>query len=114
MPTHAMKRVTVVCEALSREPVTRLLREAGAQGYTLFPVEGLGDHGARTSELAEFGNIQIEAIVPAEVCERLLAALERDYFPHYAMIAYETDVRVRRPAKFDGGQTSPTPRRNSS
>lgn len=100
MTMHAMKLVTIVCEALAREPVTRLLREVGAHGYTLFEVEGEGSHGARTAEMDMLANIQIEVVVPATVCERLLESLERDFFPTYAMIAYESDIRVRRPGKF--------------
>ena len=30
----------------------------------------------------------------------MLERLERDFFPRYAMIAFESDVRVVRPEKF--------------
>jgi nitrogen regulatory protein PII len=100
MPAHAMKLVTIICEALARDAVTRLLREVGAQGYTLFEVEGVGAQGERRAEIAEFGNIQVEVIVPAAGCERLMERLEKEFFPKYAMVAYEADVRVRRPGKF--------------
>jgi nitrogen regulatory protein PII len=100
MPAHAMKLVTIICEALARDAVTRLLREVGAHGYTLFEVEGAGAKGERTAEISEFGNIQVEVIVPAAVCERLMERLEKEFFPKYVMVAYEADVRVRRPAKF--------------
>ena len=100
MPAHAFKLATIICEALARDAVTRLLRDVGANGYTLFEVEGSGAKGERTADIAEFGNIQIEAIVPAAVCERLMDRLEKEFFPKYAMVAYDTDVRVRRPSKF--------------
>ncbi len=95
-----MKLVTIVCEALARVPVTRLLCEAGAHGYTLFEVEGVGAHGVRTAEMLELANIPIEVIVPGAVAERLQEQLEKEFFPKYAMITYECDVRVRRPDKF--------------
>jgi nitrogen regulatory protein PII len=95
-----MKLVTVVCEALAREHLIRLLREEGAQGYTLFPVEGTGAKGARVAGLQEFSNIQVEVIVPPAVAESLLARLQREMLPHFAIIVYETDVRVLRPEKF--------------
>ena len=41
MKLHSMKLVTIVCEALARSAVTELLKEIGAHGYTLFPVEVL-------------------------------------------------------------------------
>ena len=36
MNTHSMKLVTIICEALAREPLKKLLTETGAHGYTLF------------------------------------------------------------------------------
>ena len=42
MTTHAMKLVTIVCEAYAKAAVTKLLRDVGAHGYTLFAGEGDG------------------------------------------------------------------------
>ena len=95
-----MKLVTIVCEAHAREAVTKLLREVGAHGWTLFAVEGDGSQGRRPADIPEFANIQIEVVVPSEVAEKLLARLEKDFFPRYAMIAFESDVRVLRREKF--------------
>jgi len=100
MKTHAMKLVTIVCEAYAKVALTKLLREIGAHGYTLFPVEGDGARGRRDADIPEFTNIQIEVIVPPEVAQTLLARLEKDFFPRYGMIAFESDVRVLRPHKF--------------
>lgn len=100
MPTHNMKLVTIICEALARDAVTRLLREVGAHGHTLFEVEGFGSNGHRTGEMMELANIQIEVLVPPATCERLMEELETKFFQRYAMIAHESDVRVRRPHKF--------------
>ena len=95
-----MKLVTIVCEAYAKDSVTKLLREVGAQGYTLFPVEGDGSRGKRPADIPEFANIQIEVIVPPAVAEQLLEALGRELFARYAMVAFESDVRVLRPQKF--------------
>lgn len=95
-----MKLVTVICEALAREPLVRLLTECGAHGYTVFSVEGAGAKGGRPGDIAEFGNIQMEAIVPPTVAETVLARLEAEFFPRYAIIVHESDVRVLRPGKF--------------
>jgi len=100
MNTHPMKLVTIVCEALARGPLTALLNEVGAHGYTLFTVEGSGAQGHRAADIEEFANIQVEVIVPPSVADRLLARLEEDFFSRYAMIAYESDVRVLRRDKF--------------
>jgi nitrogen regulatory protein PII len=95
-----MKLVTIVCEAYAKEAVTKLLHEAGAHGYTLFAVEGDGSRGKRPADIPEFANIQIEVLVQPAVANILLERLEKEYFPRYGMIAFESDVRVLRPKKF--------------
>lgn len=100
METYPMKMVTIICEALAKEAITRLLRETGAHGFTVFEVEGAGDKGERTMEMWEFANLQFEVIVPPPVATRLLERLQCEFFPRYTMVAYETDVRVLRPQKF--------------
>lgn len=100
MNTYPMKLLTVVVEALARERVTRILAEEGARGHTSFPVEGLGAKGSRVADIEEFTNVQIEVVLPALVAERILARLQRDLLPHFAIIVYETDIRVLRQEKF--------------
>ena len=100
MKTHPTKLVTIIAEALSRGPLTRLLEEVGAHGYTLFQVAGSGARGDRPADIEEFANIQVEVILPPEGAERLLARLESEFFPRFGMIAYESDIRVLRPKKF--------------
>ncbi len=100
MTTYPMKLVTVVCEALAREPLLRVFQQSGAHGYTLFPVEGAGAQGERPGDIAEFGNIQAQVVVTAEVAEVILARLNQELFPRFAMIAYAADVQVIRSGKF--------------
>jgi nitrogen regulatory protein PII len=100
MNTHPMKLVTIVCEAYAKDAVTKLLHEVGAHGYTLFAVEGDGSRGKRPADIPEFANIQLEVLVQPAVATTLLERLEKDFFPRYGMIAFESDVRVLRPKKF--------------
>lgn len=100
MKLHSMKLVTIVCEALARSAVTELLKEIGAHGYTLFPVEGVGAQGSRVADIEEFANIQIEVILQTDPAMQLLARLETDFFARFAMIAYSSDIEVIRSAKF--------------
>ena len=100
MKLHAMKLVTIICEALARSAVTELLHEIGAHGYTLFPVEGVGAQGSRVADIEEFANIQIEVLLPPERALELLSRLEQDFFSRFAMIAYSTDIEVIRSHKF--------------
>ena len=100
MDTHPMKLVTIVCEAYALAAVTKLLREVGAHGWTHFAVEGAGEGGERAGEMKEFANVQIEVVLQPAVAQAVLARLEREFFPRYGMIAFESDVRVMRSGKF--------------
>ena len=95
-----MKLITVVCEAYALGAVKSLLRETGAHGWTHFPVEGDGAGGERSGETPECSNVQIEVVLPAEASEKLLTRLEREFFPLYGMVVFESDVRVIRSGKF--------------
>ena len=97
---HPMKLVTIVSEAILEERVVELLFEAGGHGYTAFHVRGSGNQGARSADISETSNVQIQAIVKASVAEKLLTRLQEELFKDYAMVAYESDVRVLRPNKF--------------
>jgi hypothetical protein len=43
----------------------------------------------------------LETLVSSAVAEGLWAILQRDYFPHYAIIAYTQTVQVIRGEKYD-------------
>jgi hypothetical protein len=44
--------------------------------------------------------VRIETLVSPEVAVRIWAALERDFFPHYAVSAWQYDVKVARLARY--------------
>ncbi len=95
-----MKLVTIVTEAYALDSVKNLLREVGAHGCTHFPVEGTGAGGERAGEIKEFANVQIEIVLQPAAAQTLLERVEKELFPRYCMIAFESDVRVIRSAKF--------------
>ncbi len=100
MTTYPMKRVTIICEALAREDVLRLIEDTGAHGWTLWEVQGSGSQGHRAADIPEFANIQVEIILQPDAAESLLTRLSSELFPNFAMVAYETEIRVLRPSKF--------------
>lgn len=101
MARTAMKLLTVVAEAVLRERLTAAILEAGASGFTIVDAVGQGSRGLRSTTVLDGQNIRIEAIVNDGAAERLLGLLERDYFPHYAVVAWAADVFVVRANKFD-------------
>jgi len=96
--TVELERVTIVAESVLESRLIALVRELGARGWTLTEVRGEGSRGVRASEWE--GNVKIETLVPKAVADRLLASLARDYFPHYAVVAYADRVRVVRGEKY--------------
>jgi nitrogen regulatory protein PII len=100
MNLHPMKLVTIICEAILEDRVVELLRQTGTHGHTAFPVRGSGSQGERSADMMETGNIQIEAILKPSVATSVLERLQGELFASYAMVAYESDVRVLRPDKF--------------
>jgi hypothetical protein len=42
------------------------------------------------------GNIRLETVVGEGVVDTILSALEKDYFPHYAVSCWVSDVEVIR------------------
>jgi len=100
MNLHTMKRVTIICESILEDRVLELLQETGARGHTAFPVRGGGHQGERYADITETANVQIDVILKPAIAETLLQRLQSELFAAYAMVAYESDVRVLRPDKF--------------
>ena len=101
MNTVALKKVTIVAEAVLAPFIVREIRELGASGYTVIDVRGEGSRGVRASEW-EGDNVMVETLVGAGTADRILAHVAAEYFEHYAVIAYVTDVHVVRGDKYLG------------
>ncbi len=97
---HPMRLVTIVCEALARDLVVRMAEECGSHGATISPAAGFGASGERPADIEEGANIRVEFVVTPETAARIAARVERELFPRFACILWETDVRVLRRAKF--------------
>jgi nitrogen regulatory protein PII len=100
MNLHPMKLVTIICEAVLEERIVEVLHECGAHGHTAFDVRGSGRQGSRSADLVESGNVQIQVIAKPAAAEAMLERLHGQFFQDYAMVAYESEVRVMRPDKF--------------
>ncbi|MFC4991963.1 P-II family nitrogen regulator [Rubritalea tangerina] len=94
-----MKKVTIVAERLLKEPILKLIKQHGSTGYTLIACEGEGSRGVHASDW-EGRNIQVETIVSPDNADAILDAVCDGFTDHYAVIAYHSDVIVRRKNKF--------------
>lgn len=99
MNTTERQMITVIAEAVLERKLTDLMLHQGARGYSLSHAHGRGTRGVHTEDW-EGPNVRIESIVPADVADRILSQLVEHHFPHYAIVAFTTDVRVARPEKF--------------
>ena len=95
-----MRLITIVTEASLEDQLCRDLTELGASGYTVSNARGRGSRGVRDAGWSSSGNVRIEVICNPALAERIFERLAQRYFDHYAMVAFETEARVMRPAKF--------------
>lgn len=114
MARTSMKLVTIVAEAVLKERLTAVILGAGASGFTIVEASGQGSRGLRSTTVVDGQNIRIEAILQDQAAESLLETLEREYFPHYAVIAWVGEVSVIRSEKFGLQSTSSVPRAHRS
>lgn len=99
MQTTSLIKLTVIAEAVLRDRLIAEILSAGATGYTSSAAEGEGSRHLRSGDLPG-DNVRIETIVNEQVADRLLAQLANQYFPHFALIAYTSEVRVIRGEKY--------------
>ena len=101
MQTVAVTLVTIVAEKVLATRLTRAVMAAGATGYTMTEASGVGSRDMRASTL-DGENMRIEVLAGDAVAEALLVMLARDWFPHYAVVAWVDSVRVVRGEKYAG------------
>lgn len=99
MNTVPLKKVTIIAEAVLEPRLVQELRALGVTGYTVSGAHGEGSRGVRASEW-EGDNVMVETLVGARTADRILEHVAQEYFEHYAVIAYVTDVQVVRGDKY--------------
>jgi nitrogen regulatory protein PII len=94
------KLVTIVTEAVLEPELLEELEDLGASGYTITEARGSGSRGVRDAGWISSGNIRVEIGCSSELADRIAGRLRDKYYDHYAMILFESDIRVLRPGKF--------------
>ncbi len=100
MPDDTRKLVTIVTETVLEQDVCEALEDLGAAGYTVTNARGKGGRGVRDAGWSTSSNIRVEVVCSDDVAERIAKKLRQTYYDDYAMIIFESDVRVLRPDKF--------------
>lgn len=99
MDLHELFLVTLVGEPVLEDYLKKDLVDQGATGFTVMEVRGRGTRGIRTGDIPG-QNIRIEAVVTKEVAEKILARVQKKWFPSYAVIAWAHPVKVVRGDKY--------------
>jgi nitrogen regulatory protein P-II 2 len=97
MQLYPLKLVTIVGEAVIMEDIAEFGLELGATGYTMSEVSGHGSRSARNVSVSGSAKtLKLEFVVPTEVATKILTDVSAEYFEHYAIIAWLSDVSVMR------------------
>lgn len=94
------KLITVICESNLEQELTQTVSKLGASGYTVSDARGRGAHGLRDALWPENANIRIEVLCDEPIASRILDALTAQYYSHYTLVTFVSDVGVLRPSKF--------------
>jgi nitrogen regulatory protein P-II 2 len=99
MHTVPYRLVTVVAERSVRDRLIDAIHRLGATGHTLQEVSGEGSRGLHGATW-ERPSVKVEAVVTAEVAEKIARHVAETYFRHHSVILYLQDVEVLRGSKY--------------
>jgi nitrogen regulatory protein PII len=100
VPDDSRRLITIVTEAILEVELCEILERLGATGYTVTNARGSGHRGIRDAGWSSSSNVRVEVVCNEEVAQRITNHLRDNYYDDYAMILFESDVRVLRPEKF--------------
>lgn len=92
MADHHQRLLTIVCESMLESFLQEELPRLGVSGYTVCDARGAGRHGRRSGAWAKESNIKVDIVCDAEVAQRVVAHINREYKEHYALVMYSTDA----------------------
>jgi nitrogen regulatory protein P-II 2 len=93
------KLVTIVAESALEKRLVTSLHDSGIKGYTVSTVHGAGTRNQRVGDL-QGGNVKIECVVGENHVDGIFTMLSTLFFPHYACVAWVSEVGVFRDERF--------------
>ncbi|KGA04627.1 MAG: hypothetical protein GM43_3725 [actinobacterium acMicro-4] len=76
-----------------------IVRSSVTRAYTVSTTHGEDPRNQRAGDISG-ENIRIESVLSEAVLDEVLAKVAADYFPHYALSAWVTDVEVLRDERY--------------
>lgn len=95
MPAQPKVLLTIITEAILEPMLVKEITRLGALGYTISDTRGRGDHGLRTGNWRKEGNIRIEVIADAALCEAIVASLQAEYEQDYGLLMFTCPVELQ-------------------
>jgi len=92
--------LTVITETALETKLAKIISKAGASGYTISDVRGMGHHGVRSGDFEQTRNIKIEILCNASTAEELTETIRQQFFKDYAVILFTSRVSVLRSERF--------------
>jgi hypothetical protein len=103
--TQQVRKLVIVTEKVLLKQIVKIIREAGATGYTVLPAGGEGSHNVRSSGQPAvsdtFSNIKVEVLTAdRDMAVKISDTIADRFYEDYAVIIYLCDVEVLRSHKF--------------
>lgn len=95
MESDDMHLLTVVAEAILEEMLIDEVRGMGAAGYTVTDARGWGRHGKRRGNWRQGGNIKVEVVASAELCDCIAARFKEQYEADYGLLMFTVPVALK-------------------
>ncbi|WP_018146095.1 MULTISPECIES: hypothetical protein [unclassified Thioalkalivibrio] len=95
MESDDMHLLTVVAEAILEDTLIDEARAMGAAGYTVTDTRGWGRHGKRRGNWRQGGNIKVEVVASAELCDRIAARFKEQYEADYGLLMFTVPVALK-------------------
>ncbi len=90
-----MVLLTILSEAFLEDTLINEIMAEGAKGYTISEARGRGTHGLRTGKWTAGGNIRIEVVGEADLCQRIVARLKASYDRDYGLLMFTSRVDLQ-------------------
>ncbi|MFO7954229.1 P-II family nitrogen regulator [Thioalkalivibrio sp.] len=95
MQSDDMHLLTVVAEAILEEMLINEVCAMGVAGYTITDARGWGRHGKRRGNWRAGGNIKLEVLASADLCDRIAARFKEQYEADYGLLMFTVPVALK-------------------
>ena len=98
-------KLTIVAEEILSKKLAKLIKEAGATGYTVMAAGGEGSRNVRStgepSVSHTLSNVKIEVLTGTrELADTITQKIEAKYYADYSIMTYIAQVEALRDHKF--------------